>query len=245
MRKYFAYPFNEEVKTRLLTFYNEQDSHHAAEAMHGENHVRKTKLKMERMKDNLTLTGEDEALDVGCSNGALCELLAPNCRHVTGIDISEGLIQGNTEREKADNITYRSYDGVNIGQLEAYDEIFMMDVLEHAFEPDALMRSVYAALKPGGVLFMQVPTTGWLSECVCGKYHLGHLRYYDDVYLKSYLPTFGYTVKSIKVYNSVPIASRALKHPRLYRMLDKLCGAIPPRLYPYFGSVMAVCEKPQ
>ena len=245
MRRYFSYPFDDTVKARLLAYYNSQDSANTAEDMHGANHRLKTELKLGRLKNQLVISPDDVALDVGCSQGALCQALAPKLMTMVGMDISDALIKQNIANNQYANIEYQSYNGIDIGCKERYDKVFMMDVLEHAFEPDALMESVFSALKPGGLLYLQVPTTGWLSEAIFGKYHMGHLRYYDDAYLRAYFPRFGFTILSTTVYNSVPLSSRLLKHPKAYRVADKLLGVLPPQMYPYFGSVMTVCQKPR
>lgn len=87
------------------------------------------------------------------------------------------------------------------------DKIYLMDVLEHAFEPNALMQSTYDSLNDGGTLIMQVSSTGGLSELAFGKYHLGHLRYYNEKYLTNHLIKNILRVEYITTYNSVSFSS--------------------------------------
>ena len=85
----------------------------------------------------------------------------------------------------------------------------------------------------GGVFVIQVPSTGWLSELIFGKYHYGHLRYYDENYLRTYLEDRGFYIEYIQTFNSVPFSS----------LLSMVCGVVPHIIYPYYGSVTAIAKK--
>ena len=242
MRKYFEYPFNETVREDLLEYYQQYETE--SKGMHTGNHMDKIKLKIKRMQKHVTVEPTDTILDVGCSEGGFIYEMANHCKLGIGMDISEPLIAKlSVNCPTEGTIRFESFDGVNIGYENTFDKVFMFDVLEHAFDPDALTESVWKCLKPSGLLVIQVPTTGWLSESIFGKYHMGHLRYYDDKYLCNYLEQFGFDVKAVDVYNSVPFSSKFIKYPLLYRMLDFSCSIMPSTLFPYFGSVMAVAQR--
>lgn len=236
MKKYFEYEFNENIKKRLLELYEKEGN-----GMDGSLHSLKIDIKLERAKKYITFSKKDKILDVGCSGGAVLTRLANSIDTGTGIDLSKSIITHNRKYNKLKNINYRTFDGVNIEEENYFDKIFLLDVLEHAFEPDALMKSIYKALKKSGQLIIQVPTTGWLSELIFGKYHLGHLRYYDE----NYLGKFGqeYQVLHTHTFNSVPFSSFFLRYKHLYQILNSICKIIPHKLFPYYGSVMAVVIK--
>lgn len=237
MKKYFEYPLDEEKKKEILAFYEATDS-----GMHKGTDL-KTDLKIARIKELFPLKKVQSVADVGCSTGRLLNSLSFVYDKGAGFDISHNMIQENKKNNKNDKIEYREFNGIDLNKAEEYDYIFLLDVLEHSFEPDRLIKSLYSALNRGGVLFVEVPATGWLSELIFGKYHYGHLRYYDESYLVAYLRQQGFNIINSKTYKSVPAAEKILKYKTLYRILNKICSMIPEKLYPYYGSVVAIAQK--
>ncbi len=57
----------------------------------------------------------DNVLDIGCGCGSFTIELAPHCRQITAIDISEPLLERCRKERDRPNITYRCMDG---GQLD-------------------------------------------------------------------------------------------------------------------------------
>lgn len=236
MKKYFEYKFNEEVRKRLIDYYNSQGMEDF------DNGDKKTALKLDRIEKYIPYDKNDIICDVGCADAVLLKHIAGKYRKGIGPDISKEVIRKD-QRLGLKNTEFRTYDGANIVSEEQFDKVFLMDVLEHAFDPDALIRSIYENLRAGGVLVIQVPSTGWLSELIFGKYHYGHLRYYDEKYLHKYLSDAGFKVRMVKTFNSVPWSQKIIKYPGLFKTLNAMCSIIPHVLYPYYGSVAAVAEK--
>lgn len=237
MKKYFEYPLNEEKKKEILVFYDATDS-----GMHKGTDL-KTDLKIFRIRELFSLKKVQSVADVGCSTGRLLNRLSSVYSKGIGYDISHNVIQENKNNNKNDKIEYREFDGIDLNEVEEYDYIFLLDVLEHSFEPDKLIKSLYCALNWGGVLFVEVPATGWMSELIFGKYHYGHLRYYSEKYLVEYLKQKGFRIINSKTYKSVPAAEKLLKYKALYQILNKICSIIPEKLYPYYGSVVVIAQK--
>jgi SAM-dependent methyltransferase len=100
-------------------------------------------------------TGREIAiLDAGCGTGRLCRLLERFGR-VTGCDISELALARCRERGVA---AFQADLGcADLGE-ERYDIITSIDVLYHQAIPDeaAVLASFHRALKPGGVLVLNV-----------------------------------------------------------------------------------------
>jgi glycosyltransferase involved in cell wall biosynthesis len=75
-------------------------------------------------------------LDIGCGRGYIAELIAKDAAHVTGLD------QYSPEKSPDPNVEYRKWDidaepcPVDISQ---YDQIFMLDVIEHLKDPEVFM----------------------------------------------------------------------------------------------------------
>ncbi|MDO5090491.1 MAG: bifunctional 2-polyprenyl-6-hydroxyphenol methylase/3-demethylubiquinol 3-O-methyltransferase UbiG [Cardiobacteriaceae bacterium] len=95
-------------------------------------------------------------LDIGCGGGILTEALHRAGAQVSGIDLSEAVIQAARDHAALENlaIDYRvqsSADCVAAG--ERYDHITCLEMLEHVHDPGAIFRDIEAMLKPGGYAF--------------------------------------------------------------------------------------------
>ena len=238
MKRYFEYEFSDEIREKLIAFYDEESFMHEKDIQE-----RGMKIKLERALKYVQLNCNDLVCDVGCSRGTLLNMVADRVSYGLGLDIAKGFIEENNRLNEHSNIAYRNFDGIELPTEKLFDKIFLFDVLEHSFEPDNLIKSIYLHLKNRGELIIIVPGSGWLSELLFGKYHMGHLRYYDKKYLCDYLQKFNFSIKASEIYNSVPYNSILTKWPKIYTILDKLCNIIPHRLYPYFGSILVVATR--
>lgn len=238
MKRYFEYEFNNEVKERLVQYYENTKLD-----QHNENHFLKSKQKLARIKEAVAFQKEDTVLDIGCSSGFLLQTLSPEIKSGLGIDVSSNIITQNRANNKCANINFAHFSGTEIGGEESFSKILLIDVLEHAFYPDVLLSSLYKKMGVGAELIVEVPFTGFLSELFFGAYHQGHLRYYDPYYLADYLTKCGFVIESVRVYNSVPFASVFIKYPKLFSLLDSMVNILPSAMYPYFGEIIVVAKK--
>ena len=238
MKPYFEYTYNDDVRKMLVEYY-EGDSLE----QHSTQQDKKTALKLKRILAAVDFKPTDTVLDVGCAHGTLLTILSDKIKCGKGLDISQTVLEQTKSNNTKENLTFSSYNGTELELTEEIDKITLLDVLEHAFEPDVLVKNIQQALRPGGYLIVEVPFTGWLSELVYGEYHQGHLRYYDPEYLQKYLEGYGFEMTYTKTYNSVPFAKFWLKIPLLWNILDATISLIAPHLYPYFGSIIMVVKK--
>lgn len=102
--------------------------------------------------------GADVA-DFGCGSGHAINVMAqafPASRF-TGIDFSEQAIATGI-REAADrgltNATFESHDLSELDKPEAYDVITVFDAIHDQARPARVLKNIYRALRPGGVLLM-------------------------------------------------------------------------------------------
>lgn len=97
-------------------------------------------------------------LDVGCGGGLLSEAMAIQGAHITGIDLSDKLIDTAKLHllESGAHVDYQviSVEDLALQQEGQFDAITCMEMLEHVPEPESILRACFQLLKPGGRLFL-------------------------------------------------------------------------------------------
>ncbi len=88
----------------------------------------------------------ERILDLGCGDGALTEKLASAGAEVIGVDASEAMIEG----ARARGLDARLMDGTALDFDQAFDAVFSNAALHWMLDPDAVIKGVHRALKPGG-----------------------------------------------------------------------------------------------
>lgn len=101
---------------------------------------------------------DKKVLDIGCGGGILSESMAKLGAHVTGIDMSDQLIQIATLHAKESHVAVE-YLVTTIEEYaklhpQAFDAITCMELLEHVPDPEAIIKASAALLKPQGSLFL-------------------------------------------------------------------------------------------
>ena len=101
-----------------------------------------------------------DVLDIGCGSGHAINLMAgrfPNSRF-TGHDFSsEGVAAGRAEASRLglSNAHFAERNVSEFNQPGRYDLITAFDVVHDLAKPETVLRAVHAALRPGGIFFMQ------------------------------------------------------------------------------------------
>lgn len=97
-------------------------------------------------------------LDVGCGGGLLSEAIAVQNAQVTGIDLSEKLIDIAQLHllETGVKAEYRviAVEDLALQQAGHFDAITCMEMLEHVPDPHAILQACFDLLKPGGRLLL-------------------------------------------------------------------------------------------
>lgn len=106
------------------------------------------------------MTSGVRVLDVGCGRGrALIEMArAFSNSEFVGRDFSVEAIEwarGEAARLGLRNIRFEVADGAAMTDEEAFDAVFTFDAIHDQADPDAVLRNIHRALKPGGVYLMQ------------------------------------------------------------------------------------------
>ena len=97
-------------------------------------------------------------LDVGCGNGVISRHLGQFGYEVLGIDISQKTIDVARSKNKLPNVRFEAVSAEALtAQGQQYDAVICSEVLEHLHQPGVLLSTIYASLKPEGVLIVTVP----------------------------------------------------------------------------------------
>lgn len=129
-----------------------------------------------------------KVLDVGCANGFFSkELLKYNCE-VYGIEVSSKMAN-NAKKVLTKVIVGNIEEMKNPFKNEKFDAILCMDVLEHLFDPGAVLGHLKRKLTKSGVLIVTLPNIAhWnmRKELLLGRFNYqdsgildnGHIRFF-------------------------------------------------------------------
>ena len=107
--------------------------------------------------DRAPLAGA-RVLDVGCGGGLLAEALTRAGAKVTAIDLAPGMIEVARLHalEQKLEIDYRVVEAEAVAAAEpgSFDVVTCMEMLEHVPEPEKMVATLAALVRPGGSLFV-------------------------------------------------------------------------------------------
>ena len=121
-------------------------------------------------------------LDVGCATGTFVRAAQADGWAVVGIDASSWSVERARERcPEATFVVWRVEDARF--ELGSFDAITLWDTLEHLPDPAATVRQIRKWLKPGGLLFLNVPNAdSWVARILGRRWMLllrEHLWYFS------------------------------------------------------------------
>ena len=116
-------------------------------------------------ESGIEFSGEESILEIGCGMGRMSRYFATRFGHVTGVDVSEEMIQlGRAALGGMGNVTLDVGTGTDLSLYDAdqFDFVFSYIVFQHI--PDAsitenYLREAGRVLKAGGNFYFQVNTT--------------------------------------------------------------------------------------
>jgi SAM-dependent methyltransferase len=113
-----------------------------------------------------------KVLDVGCGSGEmLARLRALGIEDLNGIDFSERAVA--LARDRGIN-AYRGTFADYPAEPQSHDALFMNNYLEHTLDPAAELRKARDLLRPGGMLFGEVPNFDSVDRALFGRFWGGN-----------------------------------------------------------------------
>lgn len=150
------------------------------------------------LKRVVRLSGHGPLLDLGCGGGQFLRLAREvGWNDLAGIELSEKAAA--LARAAVDApIHVGSWAEIDVGQ-GLFAAVSLLDVLEHARDPAALLQYVHRCLRPGGSVVISVPNTKGLSIRGFGRNARvvippEHLSYFTRVSLANLLHREGFAV---------------------------------------------------
>jgi len=144
--------------------------------------------------------GGKRLLDIGCGTGEYLKAASDRGMDVTGIDVDASL----TERIHR-KLGFRVVTGLFTADTfprHTFDVIVLSHVIEHLQEPLELLKSIRAALKPGGAFVMCTPNADSFLEVVhnlYGRWRHGAGRSFALTPFTSSYHIVGYNLRSARV----------------------------------------------
>jgi SAM-dependent methyltransferase len=149
-------------------------------------------------------TGRPRIVDVGCGAPALLSLLdraAPGRLELYGNDFSPEMLAA-VERAGF-NPMPGAFESVT-WESGFFDAVVMNQVIEHLFDVPGNLRKTYDLLRPGGVLFIETPSSEGLDARLFSRRHWGgyhlprHLQIFDSATIRRTLERYGFSVERIE-----------------------------------------------
>jgi len=133
-------------------------------------------LRANYIKNKVNLQGIN-ILDVGCGGGLLSEALSEFGANVTGIDAAGPGIEVAKihAKENNKNITYyeKTAEELLSSDVESFDLVTCLEVLEHVPDPGSLVDTCVKLLKPNGHLFLSTINRNprsWITAIIGAEY---------------------------------------------------------------------------
>lgn len=138
-------------------------------------------------------------LDIGASTGIFLDEMRSHGWQVAGIELNEQAAAYARDRFGLDVVCAElSQTGL---PAERYSLITLWDVLEHTYDPQAVLRQVWDRLAPGGVVAMTFPAWESLDRRLFGRTWIGydaprHLHIFTRPVIEAMLDEAGFQVEA-------------------------------------------------
>jgi len=140
-------------------------------------------------------------LDVGCSTGIFLDEMRSSGWDVQGVELNAGAAQYAQDRLQLSVLVddLLQIDVQQVGGMASFDAITLWNVLEHNFDPGAVLEQCWRLLKPDGIIAFTIPNWESIDRRLFGRYWIGfdtprHLFVFPDKTLEEILNGQGFQV---------------------------------------------------
>lgn len=204
----------------------------------------------------------DRILDVGSGTGAVYERLKSISGCVIGLDVSELALEFSSQRGNRQLVVG---DAAELPFAhDSFDAAVALDCLEHVEDDHKAIAQIRDALRPGGLLFVNVPAYAWLWSQ--HDVALMHHRRYTMREIRKKLKGAGFEIQhsSYSIFLLFPLvlafrgieklrrAEPQVRLPRVPQFLNRIliglqqleAGILLSIPLPYGSSIVVVARKP-
>jgi SAM-dependent methyltransferase len=147
-------------------------------------------------------------LEVGCGIGTYTAEMAVGSRKIVAMDMERAFVDEAVRRlAQHPNVQLVCGDATEIDlskpDVEAFDSVVLLDVLEHIEDDVALLARLRARLRPGGHLILKVPAMPSLYSPMDEA--IGHWRRYDKKGLTEVISRAGLEVVRMWSFNAAAV----------------------------------------
>lgn len=141
-------------------------------------------------------------LDIGCGAGHFLSIASENGWSADGTEISDAAIE--LVKKKGQRVIKGDAAVLELGK-EKYDVVTMFEVIEHADNPEGIMKKVSHMLRPGGVVYITTPNYNSITRRLLGDrwgiFHKEHNFYFTIKDLTLLLTRHGFVMKNTATKN--------------------------------------------
>jgi 2-polyprenyl-3-methyl-5-hydroxy-6-metoxy-1,4-benzoquinol methylase len=144
-------------------------------------------------------------LDVGAGNGDFLDFARTCGWNVVGVDLDEKAVAAGRSR----GLDVRRGTIEAIGEEEQFDGMTLSHVIEHVYDPHALLEACHRRLRPGGWIWVDTPNVDSLGHAEYGPHWVGieprHLILFTPASLTEALAKSGFVNQELMHPKMVPL----------------------------------------
>jgi len=123
------------------------------------------------------LTVKSKVIEIGSHDGYMLSLLAAKGHDCRGVEPSPF---ADIAREKYKLEVEKDFFDPSRYEAESFDMVIMRHVVEHVDAPVKFVADAVRVLKPGGLLYIEVPNSQWSVEATYfPEFHADHISYFS------------------------------------------------------------------
>jgi 2-polyprenyl-3-methyl-5-hydroxy-6-metoxy-1,4-benzoquinol methylase len=137
------------------------------------------------------------ALEIGCAEGKVLEILKKRGWEVVGLEISEYLAK---LCQKSDlKVIIGTAEMINF-KKEYFNLVLMFHTLEHTTNPVLVLRNIFSMLRKNGRVILEVPCFKNKNELYADFCNLSHFYFFSERGIEKMLSAVGFTYRDKFIY---------------------------------------------